>query len=138
VSWWAIGWQIYVTKYCEEIEDIFNQMELLRKEIGVAMPGNKLYVDSYIQAVWSLVTALTSAVERYDGAPPSLVNNYENYNKLLEDKITCRLDEIMYDIDTIETVHSVVGGDHIEKVLIPSSRSLFKCVYNPCSIYSCS
>jgi hypothetical protein len=87
------------------------------------MPGNKLYVNSYIQGVWSLVTAMTSAIERYDGAPPWLVEKYGDYNTILEDKIADRLDKIQYDIDTIETVHLVVGGDHIEKVCLIQSGS---------------
>jgi hypothetical protein len=136
VSWWAIGWQIFATKYVLEIEDIFHQMSLLRDKIGITMPGNKNYVDTYIEGVWSLVTSLTSAIERNDTVPQWLVDKYEAYSKSAEEKIKGRLDKIQYDIDTTDTVHLVVGGDHIERVRFTRlSRCYATDTFH--SIYSC-
>lgn len=79
VSYWCIGWQIYATKYCVEIEELFAQMMLLKFEIGVRMPGNKRYVNEYIEGCWQHVTAFTSAIERYDSPPPWLEEKFVGY-----------------------------------------------------------
>ena len=98
-------------------------MSLLREEIGIQMPGNKKYVNEYINGVWSYVTALTSAIERYDGAPPWLMAKYEDYVNQQEQAIKGRLEKIRYDIDSPDTVHVMTGGEHIERVTAQFSSS---------------
>jgi hypothetical protein len=116
VSYWAVGWQIWSTKYCVEIEDIFHQMSLLKDSVGIIMPGNRGYINSYIDVIWDVVTALTSSIDRYDAAPSWLMEKYKAYNERQEEVLAKRLEEIRYDIDDIDTVRLIVGGDPIEKV----------------------
>jgi hypothetical protein len=130
VSYWAIGWQLCGTKYCVEIEDIFHQMSLLKDSVGITMPGNRGNINSYIDVVWDVVTALTSSIDvvwdvvtaltssidRFDAAPSWLTEKYKAYNERQEEVLTNRLEEIRYDIDGIDTVRLIVGGDPIEKV----------------------
>jgi hypothetical protein len=93
-------------------------MVLLREKILVQMPGNVVYIDTYLEGVWSVVTTLTSAIERYDAPPQWLKGKFQDYNGELEKTIKRRLDKIQYDIDTSVAVHLVLGGDSIEKVTI--------------------
>jgi hypothetical protein len=116
IAYWAIGWQIFTTKYCEEIDGIFNQMSLLRDQIGLRMPGNKQYVTDYIETVWQQVTALTSAVERYPNPSPWLVEKYVEYETAKETTLRQRLEKIRYDIDSLDTVNLVVADEPIERV----------------------
>lgn len=118
ISFWTIGWQISATKYAEEIEDIFNQMTLLRREIGLKMPGNKLYTDCYLETVWYLVSGVTGAIERHDDASPWLIAKYEDFVKSQENTLRTRLETISYDVDALETVHLIIGQQNIETVSV--------------------
>ncbi|KAF7375648.1 hypothetical protein MSAN_00453900 [Mycena sanguinolenta] len=114
ISYWAIGWQIYATKYCVEIEELFNQMNLLKLEMAVKMPGNTGYVNDYIEGCWQHVTALTSSIERYSGGESWLEEKFSPYIESQEAILKERLGKIQYDIDAIETVSLVLRGDRIE------------------------
>ncbi|KAF7375685.1 hypothetical protein MSAN_00457800 [Mycena sanguinolenta] len=114
MSYWAIGWQIYATKYCFEIEELFNQMNLLRLEIAVKMPGSTCYVNDYIEGCWPHVTALTSSIERYSDGESWLEEKFSPYIQSQETILKERLGKIKYDIDAIETVSLVLRGDRIE------------------------
>jgi hypothetical protein len=116
LSYWAVGWQIQSTDCCVEIENIFNQMNILKDRVGVLMPGNKPFITTYLDTVWDIVTSLTSAIDRYTGAPPWLKKKYEDYNNQQEKMLASRLDEIRYDIDDTDTVHLILGREPIEKV----------------------
>ncbi|KAJ6578128.1 hypothetical protein B0H19DRAFT_1230009 [Mycena capillaripes] len=114
ISYWAIGWQIYATKYCVEIEELFAQMMLLKFQIGVRMPGNQRYVNDYIENIWQHVTALTSSIERYDSPPPWLEEKFAPYIQSEETSLKERLEKIQYDIDAVETVSLILRGERIE------------------------
>ncbi|KAJ7240155.1 hypothetical protein B0H12DRAFT_57866 [Mycena haematopus] len=113
ISYWAVGWQIYATKYCVEIEELFGQMNLLKSEIAVKMPGNTCYVNDYIEGCWQHVTALTSSIERYTGES-WLEEKFSGYIESQEAILKERLGKIQYDIDAIETVSLLLRGDRIE------------------------
>ncbi|KAJ7318795.1 hypothetical protein DFH08DRAFT_754688 [Mycena albidolilacea] len=113
ISYWAIGWQIYATKYCVEIEELFGQMMLLKAEIAIKMPGNLRYVNDYIEGCWPHVTVLTSSIVRYDsnsGLEEKFAGYVQEQEKILKD----RLEKIQYDIDAIGTVSLVLRGERIE------------------------
>ncbi|KAJ7676925.1 hypothetical protein DFH06DRAFT_1169319 [Mycena polygramma] len=114
ISYWAIGWQIYATKYCVEIEELFAQMMLVRFQIGLRMPGNKTYVTNYIEDAWQHVTALTSAIERDDSPPSWLEEKFSGYVKSQEAIFKERLEKIHYDIDGFETIALVLRGERPE------------------------
>ncbi|KAK6975085.1 hypothetical protein R3P38DRAFT_3128369 [Favolaschia claudopus] len=114
VSYWAIGWQIYATKYCVEIEELFGQMLLLKKQITIKMPGNTRYLNEYIEGCWQHVTALTSSIERYDGPETWLEEKFAAYIQAQESMLKERLEKIQYDIDALDTVALILRGDRIE------------------------
>ncbi|KAJ7200442.1 hypothetical protein C8J57DRAFT_1736598 [Mycena rebaudengoi] len=113
VAYWTIGWQIYATQYCVEIEELFGQMVLLKREIAIKMPGNTRYINAYIDGCWEHVTALTSSIERYS-AEPWLKEKFTGYIQSQETILMERLDKIQYDIDAVETVSLVLRDDRIE------------------------
>ncbi|KAF7335401.1 hypothetical protein MVEN_02192800 [Mycena venus] len=113
MSYWAIGWQIYATKYCAEIEELFGQMVLLKNQIAIKMPGNVRYVNDYIEGCWQHVTALTSSIERYY-AETWLEEKFAGYVAVQEALLKERLQKIQYDIDAVETVSLLLRGDRIE------------------------
>ncbi|KAJ7157924.1 hypothetical protein C8R43DRAFT_996328 [Mycena crocata] len=116
ISYWAIGWQISATKYCVEIEELFSQMFLLRKQIGIQMPGNKRYVNDYLNMTWDYVTALTSSIERYDSPPQWLEQKFTDYVESQEKILKERLEKIDYDIESLETITTLVlHGTRIEQ-----------------------
>ncbi|KAJ6488966.1 hypothetical protein C8R45DRAFT_993286 [Mycena sanguinolenta] len=114
ISYWAIGWHIYATKYCLEIEELFNQMHLVKLEMAVKMPGNTCYVNKYLEGCWQYVTALTSSIERYSGGESWLEGQFSPYIDSQEAILKQRLSRIRYDIDAVETVSLVLRGGRIE------------------------
>ncbi|KAK6987605.1 hypothetical protein R3P38DRAFT_2574822 [Favolaschia claudopus] len=114
MSYWAIGWQIYATKYCVEIEELFGQMNLLKKQIAIKMPGNTRYVNDYIDYTWQYVTALTSSIERYDGQETWLEGKFLAYIQAQERMLKDRLQKIQYKIHDLDTVALILLGDRIE------------------------
>ncbi|KAJ6522297.1 hypothetical protein B0H19DRAFT_1203097 [Mycena capillaripes] len=114
ISYWAIGWQIYATKYCAEIEELFAQMMILKVQIGIRMPGNKRYVNDYIENIWQHVTVLTSSIDRYDSPPPWLEEKFAPYIQSQETILKERLEKIQYDIDALDTVSLILRGERIE------------------------
>ncbi|KAF7317540.1 hypothetical protein MKEN_00840800 [Mycena kentingensis (nom. inval.)] len=108
ISYWAIGWQIYATRYCSQIEETFNQMQLLRTEIGFKMPGNRHAVDSYFSWVWQIVTGLTSGVQRFEGTE-RLAGQFNEYIDAQENKFMAALKDFNYDIDSLDRVRTIAG-----------------------------
>ncbi|KAJ6512718.1 hypothetical protein C8R45DRAFT_961144 [Mycena sanguinolenta] len=114
ISYWAIGWQIYATRYCTEIDEIFNQMFLIREKVGLQMPGNKTYLNNYLSETWPHVVSLTSAIERFQGSE-WLAAQFKEYIDTQENAFRAGLNSIKYDIDSTETVHEIISGEPIER-----------------------
>ncbi|KAJ6541392.1 hypothetical protein B0H19DRAFT_1381102 [Mycena capillaripes] len=114
ISYWAIGWQIFATRYSTEIDKIFAQMVLLREQVGIRMPGNKGYINHYILETWPLVNSLTGGLERFEGSD-WLVDQFRDYTDKEESKLQSDLDGIHYDIDSMEMVNELLAGNRIER-----------------------
>ncbi|KAJ7140878.1 hypothetical protein C8R44DRAFT_974601 [Mycena epipterygia] len=115
VSYWAVGWQIYATRYCTEIDNIFTQMFLIRTKVGIQMPGNKRYINDYLRETWPIVISLTSSIERFVGED-WLADQFKEYIDTQETTLKSRLDRIRYDIDSSDTVNEILRGEHVERV----------------------
>ncbi|KAJ7147215.1 hypothetical protein C8R46DRAFT_545436 [Mycena filopes] len=118
ISYWAIGWQISATKYCIEIEKLYSQMFLLSQKIAIQMPGNKRYVNQYIEYTWHYITALTSSIERYDSPSSGLEEQFRDYNESQEKDIKEGLVKIQYKIDSMDPIVSILHGKQIEQSLL--------------------
>jgi hypothetical protein len=93
-------------------------MSLLGHEIGNRMPGNKTYVNEYIDATWQHVTALTSSVERYEAPAPWLPKKFASHVESHEQTLKERLEKVRYSIDAVETVNLILDHDRIEYVRV--------------------
>ncbi|KAF8143185.1 hypothetical protein K438DRAFT_651422 [Mycena galopus ATCC 62051] len=114
ISYWAVGWQIFATRYCSELDRIFTQMVLIREKVGIFMPGNKLYVNDYIRRIWPLVNTLTGGLERFDGSD-WLAEKFQDYINREETKLQSGLEAIQYRIDSMEIVNELLTGSLIER-----------------------
>nr|GAT46821.1 predicted protein [Mycena chlorophos] len=110
IGYWLIGWQLSATRYCIEIESIWQDMFMLKQEIGIRMPGNQAQVDTYISLIWTRVTALTSSIERYDSAPEFLQEKFQDYDKSQEAFFQSRLEKIEYSITSEADVLVLLTG----------------------------
>ncbi|KAJ7189129.1 hypothetical protein C8R46DRAFT_35064 [Mycena filopes] len=117
IAYWAIGWQIFATKYCQEIEDLFAQIFQLRERIRQAMSGNTRYVNEYIDGTWGHVMALTSAIERYElpAGAQWLEEKFADHVQWQEENMQRRLETIGYRVDALDTVSLIVGDPYIEQ-----------------------
>ncbi|KAJ7243357.1 hypothetical protein C8J57DRAFT_1525807 [Mycena rebaudengoi] len=107
-------WQIHATRYCIEIDEIFNQMSLIRSQVRLQMPGNTRCINNYMASTWPLVVGLTSAINRFQGSD-SLADQFKEYIDAQENVFCSRLDIIKYDIDSTETVQEIISGEPIER-----------------------
>jgi hypothetical protein len=113
VVYWTIGWKIFATKHCVEIENLFTQMDDLRTQMGTV---NRRLVNDYIERTKEDVTALTSAIERYHSYFAPLEDKFANYVDEQENHLNRQLEKIQYNIDATKTVSEVLDGVRIEEV----------------------
>ncbi|KAJ7453556.1 hypothetical protein B0H11DRAFT_273180 [Mycena galericulata] len=114
LAFWAVGWQIYATKYCTEIDNSFAQMLLICNNVGMRMPGNKRHINSYIKTTWPLVTGLTSGFQRFEGTT-FLAGQFKDYFDTQENEFRSRLTMINFDIDSSDAVQAILGrGGQLE------------------------
>ncbi|KAJ7719291.1 hypothetical protein B0H16DRAFT_408293 [Mycena metata] len=118
ISYWTIGWQISATRYCIQIEELFSQIFLLQKKIAMQMPGNKRYVNEYIDFTWRYVTALTSSIDRYDSPSLTLKEQFKDYVDSQEKDIKDGLEAIQYKIENMNTITSILHGKQIEQSVL--------------------
>ncbi|KAJ7576358.1 hypothetical protein C8J56DRAFT_899882 [Mycena floridula] len=114
ISFWTVGWPLSAQKYCTEIEQTFHEMSSLRRDIGVRMPGNHVYISQYLDAVWHKVIGLTSSFFKPD-LPNVPLEEYQDYIFGRETLLRKRLENISYSIETAETVHLITGKTNIER-----------------------
>ncbi|KAJ7442984.1 hypothetical protein FB451DRAFT_1296459, partial [Mycena latifolia] len=114
ISYWVVGWQIYTTRYCTEIDNIFAEMLLIRDKVSMQMPGNKRYINNYISETWPFVVGLTSAIDRFEGTE-WLADQFKEYIDAQETTLRSRLDRIHYNIDASDTVQEILRGEPIER-----------------------
>jgi hypothetical protein len=92
-------------------------MLLLRDQVGIQMPGNKRYINTYISEIWPIVVGLTSGIERFEAAD-WLADHFTEYIDAQEAALRSRLEKIQYDIDSSDTVNEILRSEPIERVWI--------------------
>ena len=103
-----------MSDYAAKIDVILAKMFSLKAQV---LPANRNAVEQYLNIVWTLVTALTSAFRRTP-VDESLMNKFESYTKREESRLRQNLTDVRYDFDARDTVDIVRGPGRIEKVRV--------------------
>jgi hypothetical protein len=101
------------TSYCEKIEELFDAIIRIADEV---LPENRKYVDEYISCVWNNVTVWVMSIKREKGTE-ELRSKFESHVMAEEAKFQRNLEDIMYDIDTYDTVKLVARNGRAETVI---------------------
>ena len=108
------------TSYCEKIEEIFDAIINLADEV---LPENRMEVNEYISFVWRSVTVWVRSIKREKGTE-ELRNKFESHVTAEEARLHRNLEDIMYDIDSYDTVKLIAGNRRPETV---TSQTLLIC-----------
>ncbi|KAH9855711.1 hypothetical protein C2E23DRAFT_723446 [Lenzites betulinus] len=122
MAYWAIGWQMTMTRYTTEINDILDKMFAVKAHI---LPANRRFVEQYLDVVWSPITELTTGfrpIERND----VVEDRFRSYVDAEEKRLRDALEDIKYDIDAGDILQLVTGPGRIEKHLFPLLWLLLK------------
>jgi len=108
--------------YCEKIEEIFDAMIRLAGEV---LPENRKEVNEYISHVWERVTVFVRSIKREkEKDAEELRPKFESYVIAEEARLHRNLEDIMYDIDSYDTVRLIAGNGRPETVI---SQTSFLC-----------
>ncbi|KAI0770883.1 hypothetical protein BD413DRAFT_613421 [Trametes elegans] len=122
MSYWAVGWQMTMSRYASEIDHLLEKMFSVKSHI---LPANRRSVERYLDSVWSPITELTTAfrrVERYD----TVAERFQSYVDAEETRLREELARMRYDIDAADTLQLITGPGRIEKNLFPLLYLLLK------------
>lgn len=100
------------TAYCEKIEEIFDAIINLADDV---LPENRKEVNEYISCVWNRVTVWVRSIKREKGTE-ELKSKFESHVAAEEARLHRNLEDIMYDIDSYDTVGLVAGRGRPETV----------------------
>ena len=100
--------------YCEKIEEIFDAMIRLAGEV---LPENRKEVNEYIYCVWKRVTVFVMSIKREEEKDAEeLKAKFGSYVIAEEARLHRNLEDIMYDIDSYDTVRLIAGNGRPETV----------------------
>ncbi|KAJ3484626.1 hypothetical protein NLI96_g5521 [Meripilus lineatus] len=116
IAYWAIGWRITMTRYRElaqlYMRDIYITLQSL-------LPINNNLGDIYFYTLWSLLSRLVVSPPAWD-IPDDLIDKFDKFVKLEQDRIAANLEKLSYNIDAPNTVNMIVGsGARVEKHVFP-------------------
>ncbi|KAI8969692.1 hypothetical protein BD414DRAFT_518441 [Trametes punicea] len=122
MAYWAIGWQMTMTRYVVETDHILDKMFSLKAHV---LPANRRAVERYLDRVWSPITELTTAFRRAE-RNDVVEERFRSYVSAEEDRLRTALESVRYDIDAADTLQLVTGPGRIEKFLFPLLYLLLK------------
>ncbi|KAI1785559.1 hypothetical protein LXA43DRAFT_1115141, partial [Ganoderma leucocontextum] len=111
MAYWAVGWQMAMTHYIAEIEQLLDKMFAVK---SLVLPANRRFLERYLDSVWSLITELTTGFRRAEWSN-AMRDKFESYVEEEEDRMRRKLETIRYDIDGADTLILVTGPGRIEK-----------------------
>lgn len=80
------------------------------------LPINNNLGDIYFYTLWSLLSRLVVSPPAWD-IPDDLIDKFDKFVKLEQDRIAANLEKLSYNIDAPNTVNMIVGsGARVEKV----------------------
>ncbi|KAI9062327.1 hypothetical protein FKP32DRAFT_1612624 [Trametes sanguinea] len=115
MAYWAVGWQMTMTRYVVDIDHILDKMFAIKSHI---LPANRRSVERYLDQVWSPITELTTALRRAE-RNDVVEDRFRGYVQAEEDRLREGLEQARYDIDAVDTLQLVTGPGRIEKYLFP-------------------
>ena len=98
--------------YRDRINHVFAKMFALKPHVHPAVRSS---VDTYLHAVWTGVSQLTSAVEPYYPSE-ALREQFQSFIDDEERRLREGLEMVRYDIDAMDTLVLIIGPRRIEKV----------------------
>jgi len=101
------------TSYCEKIEEI---LDAIINVAGEVLPENRKGVNEYISDVWSCVMVWVRSIKRENGTE-ELRSKFESHVTAEEARLHRNLEDIMYDMDSYDTVKLVAGNGRPETVI---------------------
>jgi len=107
------------TSYCEKIEELFDAIIQLADQV---LPENRKEMNEYISFVWNHVTVWVRSIKREKGTE-ELKAKFESHVTAEEARLHRNFEDIMYDIDSYDTVKLIAGNGRPEMV-IPSTPFL--------------
>jgi len=99
--------------YCEKIEELFDAIIQLADQV---LPGNRKEVNEYISYVWNHVTVWVRSIKREKGTE-ELRSKFESHVTAEEARLHRNFEDIMYDIDSYDTVKLIAGNGRPEMVI---------------------
>ncbi|KAL7286008.1 hypothetical protein ACG7TL_001125 [Trametes sanguinea] len=115
MAYWAVGWQMTMTRYVVDIDHILDKMFAIRSHV---LPANRRSVERYLDQVWSPITELTTAFRRAE-RNDVVEDRFRDYVQAEENRLREGLEQARYDIDAADTLQLVTGPGRIEKYLFP-------------------
>ncbi|PIL33322.1 hypothetical protein GSI_04773 [Ganoderma sinense ZZ0214-1] len=111
LAYWAIGWQLTVTEYRDEIVAICAKMFALRTHLH---PSNRAAVNTYLRGLWTTLSLLTlSLTPAYLG--DNIGERFRSYVETEEQRLREKLETVQYVIDGFDTLSLITGQGRIEK-----------------------
>jgi len=101
------------TSYCEKIEELFDAIIQIADQV---LPENRKEVNEYISYVWNRVTVWVGSIKRETGTE-ELRNRFESHVTAEEARLHRNFGDIMYDIDSYDTVKLIAGNGRPEMVI---------------------
>lgn len=89
------------------------------------LPINRKLGDLYAYNLWAQLSRLVVSPPTWD-IPDDIIDKFDEYVKLEENRIAANLEKLKYNIDAPNTVNMIVGsGTRVEKVGVFFSRAIF-------------
>jgi len=101
------------TSYCEKIEELFDAIIQVADQV---LPENRKEVNEYIAFVWNHITVWVRSIKREKGTE-ELRGKFESHVTAEEARLHRNFEDIMYDIDSYDTVKLVAGNGRPETVI---------------------
>ncbi|CDO69805.1 hypothetical protein BN946_scf184803.g3 [Trametes cinnabarina] len=100
MAYWAVGWQMTMTRYVVEIDHLLDKMFAVKSHV---LPANRRAVERYLDQVWSPITELTTAFRRAE-RNDVVEDRFRDYADAEEDRLREGLMGVKYDIDAADTL----------------------------------
>ncbi|PFH49014.1 hypothetical protein AMATHDRAFT_76430 [Amanita thiersii Skay4041] len=127
IAYWAVGWQVSISKYKSKIYGIVQEMFDILQYV---LPSNRRAVDEYLfhTSFWRIELLLRSTHSANSSvlSDPDLSKVTQSFAQSEEDRIKANLEEVGYELDSPATVTLITGVGRIERFVYPLMYLLFK------------